>query len=117
MKASEYQISKDKFVFVNNSDKIHDKELVTKPVSYLADAFNRFKKNKASIIAAVIIFILVLFAIVGPWTTPYTVAYQDEYYAYCLPKSKLSLIFFMSPTITVLISFFKQYSSIDFVTQ
>ena len=90
MKASEYQISKDKFVFVNNSDKIHDKELVTKPVSYLADAFNRFKKNKASIIAAVIIFILVLFAIVGPWTTPYTVAYQDEYYAYCLPKSKLS---------------------------
>ena len=28
MKASEYQISKDKFVFVNNSDKIHDKELV-----------------------------------------------------------------------------------------
>ena len=90
MKASEYQISKDKFVFVNNSDKIHDKELVTKPVSYLRDAFNRFKKNKASIVAAIIIAFLVLFAIVGPWTTPYTVAYQDEYYAYCLPKSKLS---------------------------
>ena len=90
MKANEYQISKDKFVFVNNSEKIHDKELVTKPVSYLKDAFNRFKKNKASIVAAIIIACLVLFAIVGPWTTPYTVAYQDEYYAYCLPKSKLS---------------------------
>ena len=90
MKASEYQISKDKFVFVNNNEKIHDKELVTKPVSYLKDAFNRFKKNKASIIAAIIIAILVLFSIVGPWTTPYSVAYQDEYYAYCLPKSKIS---------------------------
>ena len=90
MKPNEYQISNEKFVFIKNDGKLHDKELVTKPVSYLKDAFNRFKKNKASIIAAVIIFILVLFAIVGPWTTPYTVAYQDEYYAYCLPKSKLS---------------------------
>ena len=89
MKPNEYQISNEKFVFVKNDGKLHDKELVTKPVSYLRDAFNRFKRNKASIIAAVIIAVLVLFAIIGPWTTNYSVGYKDPYYAYCLPKNKL----------------------------
>ena len=89
MKPNEYQISSEKFVFVKNDGKLHDKELVTKPVSYLKDAFNRFKRNKASIIAAVIISVLVLFAIIGPWTTNYYVAYKDPYYAYCLPKNQL----------------------------
>ena len=63
MKASEYKISSEKFNFVNNSDKIRDKELSTKPVSYLKDAFSRFKRNKASILAAMIIGLLILFAI------------------------------------------------------
>ena len=89
MKPNEYQISNEKFVFVKNDGKLHDKELVTKPVSYLRDAFNRFKRNKASIIAAIIIVVLVLFAIIGPWTTNYQVSYKDPYYAYCLPKNKL----------------------------
>ena len=89
MKPSEYQISSEKFVFVKNDGKLHDKELVTKPVSYMKDAFNRFKRNKASIVAAVIIAVLVLFAIIGPWTTNYYVAYKDPYYAYCLPKNQL----------------------------
>ena len=90
MKPNEYEISKDKFVFVKNNERIHDKELVTKPMSYLQDAFSRFKRNKGSIVAAIIIIVIVLFAIIGPFTTPYSVAYKDEYYAYCLPKSKLS---------------------------
>ena len=89
MKPNEYQISSEKFVFVKNDGKLHDKELVTKPVSYLKDAFNRFKKNKASIVAAIIIAVLVLFAVIGPWTTNYYVAYKDPYYAYCLPKNQL----------------------------
>ena len=89
MKPNEYQISNEKFVFVKNDGKLHDKELVTKPVSYLKDAFNRFKRNKASIIAAVIIAVLILFAVIGPWTTNYYVAYNDPYYAYVLPKNKL----------------------------
>ena len=89
MKPNEYQISSEKFVFVKNDGKLHDKELVTKPVSYLKDAFNRFKRNKASILAAIIIAVLVLFAIIGPWTTNYKVAYNDPYYGYCLPKNKL----------------------------
>ena len=89
MKPSEYKISSDKFRFVNNSDKIHDKELSTKPVSYLKDAFSRFKRNKASILAAMIIGMLILFAIIAPMVSPYTVSYQDTYFAYALPKNKL----------------------------
>ena len=89
MKASEYNISNEKFVLVGQNRKIHDVELATKPVSYFADAFSRFKRNKGSIVAAIIIIILVLFSIIGPWTTPYKVSSKDEYYGYCLPKNKL----------------------------
>ena len=83
-------ISADKFQIVTGRTNIHDKAPETKPVSYLKDAWNRFKKNKGSVVASVIILILVLFAIFGPIFSPYTVAYNDSYFAYCLPKSGLS---------------------------
>ena len=82
-------VSKDKFVFVNNQDKIHDKELVTKPIGYFKDAFNRFKKNKGSIVAAFIIMFLLLFALIVPIATPYTVSYNDKNYAYSQPEIQL----------------------------
>ena len=85
----EINVSKDKFVFVNNQGKMHDKELVTKPIGYFKDAFNRFKRNKGSIVAAFIIMFLVLFAIVVPFATPYTVSYNDNYYAYSQPEIPL----------------------------
>lgn len=90
MKPSEYEISSEKFVLANKSDKMHDKELDTKPIGYFKDAFNRFKKNKGSIVAAIIIGVLILFAIIGPLVSPYQVSDKDGYYAYCLPKSHLS---------------------------
>ena len=86
MKAQDYQISSEKFVFRATDAKIHDKKLDTKPVTYFRDALNRFAKNKASILAAVIIGILILFAIIGPILSPYTVQYEDVNYAYALPK-------------------------------
>ena len=49
MKPIENNIPKEKFQFVKQNDTSHDKKLDTKPVSYLKDAFSRFKKNKASI--------------------------------------------------------------------
>ncbi len=91
MKPSEYKISSEKFVLANKDGRMHDKELDTKPVGYFKDAFNRFKKNKASIVAAAIIGILILFAIIGPFVTPYQVSDRDAYFAYCLPKSHLSM--------------------------
>ena len=89
MKAQDYQISSEKFVFCADNANLHDKKLETKPVTYFRDAFNRFCRNKGSILAAIVIICLVLFAIVGPIFSPYTVAYQDENYKFCLPKSKL----------------------------
>ncbi len=83
-------IPKDKFKLATNRENIHDKAPETKPVGYFMDAWNRFKKNKGSVFAACIIAVLVLFAIFGPIFSPYTVAYNDNYYAFCLPKSSLS---------------------------
>ena len=89
MRAEEYKISSEKFVFHSAGDNLHDNKLETKPVSYFRDALNRFAKNKASIVATVIIAILVLFAIIGPFLTPYSVAYEDASYAFVLPKISL----------------------------
>ena len=89
MRAEEYKISSEKFVFRSTGENIHDTKLETKPVTYFRDALHRFAKNKASIVASVIIAILVLFAIIGPFCTPFTVAYEDASYAYVLPKNNL----------------------------
>lgn len=89
MKPSDYNISSEKFVLVGKNRQIHDKELATKPVSYFVDAFNRFKKNKASITASIIIILLVLFAIAGPIFSPYTVSYSDSNYNFITPRNEL----------------------------
>ena len=79
-------LPKEKFVLVNENKKLHDKELVTKPIGFFADAMHRFAKNKGSIVAAVVIGILVLFAIIAPIISPYTVSYNDINYKYLLPR-------------------------------
>ena len=89
MKAQDYQISSEKFVFRSTDVVLHDNKLETKPVSYFRDAMNRFAKNKASIVATVIIGVLVLFAVFGPILSCYTVGYEDVSYAYMLPKNEL----------------------------
>ena len=90
MKANEYQISAEKFKLINENRPLHDKELVTKPIGYFRDALNRFAKNKGSVAAAIIIGILVLYAIIAPIASPYTVSYNDPIYAYVLPKTHLT---------------------------
>ncbi len=89
MKAQDYKISADKFVLHSHGDNLHDTKLETKPVSYFRDAMNRFARNKASIIAAIIIGVLILFAIIGPFCTPFEVSYEDANYALVLPKNQL----------------------------
>ena len=61
MKPEDFEISAEKFKFAQNSTGLRDKELVTKPIGFFKDAWNRFRKNKASIVAAIIILLLVLF--------------------------------------------------------
>lgn len=82
-------IPKEKFTFVNENKNLTDKELVTKPVGYLRDAWNRFKKNKASIVAAIIIAILGLFTLIGPIVSEYKVSYRDQTFKGTLPRIQL----------------------------
>ena len=90
MKASEFNISKEKFVLVNENKRLKDKELVTKPVSYFQDALRRFARNKGSIVAAAVIGVLFLYAIIAPMVSQYKVSDADPVYSYVLPKSHIT---------------------------
>ena len=74
-------IPAEKFAFVQLDTQIHAKKLETKSRGYLTDAFLRFKKNKSSLVAAVIILFLLLFAIVSPIISPYEITDKDAMYA------------------------------------
>ena len=82
-------LPKDKFVFAQRDGKLTDKKLDTKPVGYFRDAMRRFRKNKSSVVAAIIILILFLFAIIVPLVSDYKPADRDGYYKMLRPKSKL----------------------------
>jgi len=82
-------IPKEKFKFANRNDLHHDSKFDTKPVSYFQGAFRRFSKNKGAVVGGIVIAILVLFAIIAPFFTPFQPAYYDMVYAYVTPKSNL----------------------------
>lgn len=73
-------IPQEKFVFTQLDASLHDKKLETKARGYFADAFLRFKKNKSSVIAAVIIAVLLIYAIVAPIISPYNVNDKEPLY-------------------------------------
>jgi len=79
----------EKFQFAKRNDIYHDKKLETKPVSYFQGAFRRFCKNKGSVVGGIVIAILVLFAIIAPYFTPFRPAYYDMVYSYVTPKNNL----------------------------
>ena len=70
------------FEFVPEEGRMHDKKLDSKPVGYFRDAFNRFCRNKSSVVAACIILVLVLYAIFVPifCENTYTRALTDTMY-------------------------------------
>ncbi len=76
----------EKFQFATRNDLYHDSKFETKPVSYFQGAFQRFSKNKGAVVGGVVISILVLFAILAPFFTPFKPAYYDMVYAYAYPK-------------------------------
>jgi len=82
-------IPAEKFQFAKKNDLYHDSKFETKPVSYFQGAFNRFCKNKGAVVGGVVIAVLVLFAILAPFFTPFQPAYYDMVYAYVTPKTKL----------------------------
>ncbi len=60
----------------------HDKKLESKPIGYFRDAFNRFCRNKSSVVAAFIILALVLYSLLVPFfcETNYSRALTDTMY-------------------------------------
>lgn len=88
------KIPAEKFRFVGDENRLHDRKFDTKEVSYLADAFGRFCKNKSSVVAAIIILLLVLYAMLVPifCETNYSKSLTDTtylQYTKLLPKSSL----------------------------
>lgn len=79
----------EKFQFAKRNDLLHDSKFETKPVSYFQGAFQRFAKNKGAVVGGIVIAVLVLFAILAPFFTPFKPAYYDMVYAYVTPKAKL----------------------------
>ncbi len=77
---------REKFQFVQQSQAIHDEKLQTKPVGYLKDAWLRFCKNKSAVVAFTLIVVLLLFALIVPEVSNYTVQFRDPYYKTVLPR-------------------------------
>ncbi|HPJ02385.1 MAG TPA: ABC transporter permease [Candidatus Limiplasma sp.] len=78
---------KEKFGFANKNERIHDVKFETKPIGYFKDAWLRFRKNKSAVVATVLIIFLLLFALIVPFVSNYTVSFRDGYYKTVLPKN------------------------------
>ena len=59
-------ISKEKFSFVHDGERISDKKFDDKPIGSFKDAWIRFRKNKASVVASIIIISIILFSFLAP---------------------------------------------------
>ncbi|MDD3171114.1 MAG: ABC transporter permease [Bacilli bacterium] len=65
-------IDKSKLILINDENVvITDVALETKEIGYYHDAWNRFKKNRASVVAFVIICVLFFLVLVGPYMKVY----------------------------------------------
>jgi len=79
--------SPEKFRFVNTGERITDQKLDTKPIGYFKDALRRFGKNKASIVAAIIISLIFLYALLVPMLTfSHDSRFRDNYYKMKEPR-------------------------------
>ncbi len=64
-------IDKNKFKLVQHEQTILDESFQTRAIGYYMDAWLRFKKNKASVVAAVILLFLIIMSIIGPLFVSY----------------------------------------------
>jgi len=83
---SETSFLDNDFELVNNSTVIKDKKLETKPTTFAKDALRRFAKNKSSVVAAVILFVLIAMAILVPIISPYDLETVKNTEAFLAPK-------------------------------
>ncbi len=81
-------IPKEKFRIVDRGGRISDRKFENKAIGYFQDALIRFRRNKSSVTAAIIIFCMLIFAIVVPFVSNYSVEFRDGYYKTTLPKAE-----------------------------
>ena len=82
------KIPPEKFEFVHSGERIADKKFGDKPIGYFKDAWIRFRKNHASVVATIIIICIVLFAFLTPiFNTRYNARFMDSYYAKKAPRA------------------------------
>ena len=82
------KIPPEKFEFVHSGERIADKKFEDKPIGYFMDAWIRFRKNHASVVATIIIICIVLFAFLTPiFNTRYNARFMDSYYAKKAPRA------------------------------
>lgn len=87
-------IPAEKFRFVDDENRLRDQKFDSKQIGYLHDAFRRFCKNKSSVVAAIIIMCLALYAIIVPFfcQTSYSLAPTDTknlLYSQLTPRNQL----------------------------
>ena len=83
------EFSPKDFRFASHGASLKDKKPETRPVGYFRDAWRRFKKNKASIVALCIIAFLVLFALIAPLFSPFSMSFSDPIYRNRIPKNSV----------------------------
>lgn len=74
------------FTFVQLEERIFDSKFDTQPISYFKDAMIRFRRNKASVVAFVILLIIIVMSIIGPMMSPFTENDIDEKRAFLAPR-------------------------------
>lgn len=78
-------IPKEKFAFAHSGEKLTDRKFDDKPIGYFKDAWIRFRKNRASVIAAVIIMLVILYAFLAPLLLSHESSFMVAFYAKSLP--------------------------------
>ena len=75
-------IPAEKFAFIHDGERISDKKFDDKPIGYFKDAWIRFRKNRASVVATIIILAIFLYAFVAPLLiTNHDSRFMDDAYA------------------------------------
>ncbi len=85
-KAQFKEISQDQFTLVQRDESIFDTKFETKPIGYFKDAWLRFRKNKASVVAFIILILMVLFAIFAPIFSPYSITDNEPEFTALTPR-------------------------------
>ena len=79
-------LNKEDFEFVQMNEKIFDKKFETKAVGYFGDALRRFRKNKTSVVAFIILMLIILMAIFMPMLSQYDPKRQNPSEALLPPR-------------------------------